>query len=150
MKLVRGDDALDWRRSFAIMAVIVMIEVVVIAIITTHDIPKTPSPPPRILSATATNGRQGTKLQIQAQDPDAVISQLQIQWGDGHTDTINRGCKTTQGQPLYGGETLSATAAHRHRSVRVRVRATSRSCIQRQPPSTGPWWTATTGQTGVE
>ena len=144
MKLVGGDDALDWRRSFAIMAVIVMIEVVVIAVVTTHDIPSTPSPPPRILGATTTSSQQGTTLRIQAQDPDAVIAKLEIDWGDGHASTITRRCKTREGRPLYGGETVGATAAHRHRTGRVRVRATSRSCIQRQAPTTGRWFTATT------
>ena len=139
MKLVRSLAALDWRHGLALVSLIILAEVIVIAVVTTHERPSYASPPPAIVSAAASVTSKGTQLEISSHDFDAVIDELQVDWGDGHRTTLTEGCRAPGGGRRYGGETITATTEHPHRAERIRVRPVSRSCVQTQPLQTGDW-----------
>lgn len=145
MQLVRGDDALDWRRAFATMGAVVLAEVALITVLTTDVRPASASPTPRILAASISSAPGGRGIQVSAQDPDAVVAEIQIDWGDDHRSAVTRGCRPSGGTRLYGGETMTASAGHPHPPGRVQVRAISRSCIQDEAPSASGWAAARSG-----
>lgn len=120
---------------------LILVEITIGAVLATKDVrPLEPAPPLILTARERSLEPHATQLAVTAQDPDATVTAIEVQWADGHRTQIALACPASD----YGGKAVERSVVHRDASpAGARLRAVARSCFGAAPRHAGRWVNAT-------